>query len=378
MITYIDEQVDVAGKYVLLRADLNVPIVDGQVRDTFRLERIIETIDFLRLHKARVVIIAHCEGAESKTLLPMWKYLNGFFPVHFSETYFTPEAYHIVSELKDSDVVLFENVRINSGEKDNDPEFSKKLASLAEIYVNDAFSVSHRSHASIVGVPAFLPHYGGLLMRQEIENISKAFNPEHPFLFILGGAKFETKLSLIKKYIDRADHVLIAGALANNFFVEMGYEVGTSLVSSGDFGIRQMLEDNIQTNKLIIPTDVTVQKPDGSIVFKKSNEVLPDEYIGDVGTETIECIRKIIEQSKTIVWNGPLGNYEKGFSDKTETLAEIIADSGATSIVGGGDTLAAIAKLNNYEKFTFVSTGGGAMLDFLVNETLPGIQALEK
>lgn len=373
MIKYIDEVEDLKGVKVLLRLDLNVPIVDGQVTDPYRIEKSIEILDYLRSKDAQIIIIAHCEGKESTTLLPMWKYLSGYFPVEFSETYFTPEAVDKLLKLENKGVLLFENLRINAGEKENDPEFAEKLAQMADIYVNDAFSVCHRKHASIVGVPSLLPHYGGLLLKQEIKNISKAFNPEKPFVFILGGAKFDTKLPLIKKYLDKADTVFVAGALANNVYKEKGFEVGTSLISEGDFGISEMMNNP----KFVVPVDVTVKKSDGTVLVKKANEVLPDESIVDCGTETISQLKDILKEAKTVVWNGPLGNYEIGFFDKTEQLAEIIAEGTSESIVGGGDTLASIKKLGLEHKFTFVSTGGGAMLDFLVNETLLGIEALE-
>ena len=374
MINYIDEVEDLKGVRVLLRLDLNVPIKNGQVVDPYRLEKIIETVDFLREREAQIIIIAHCEGKESTTLLPMWKYLNGFFPVEFSQTYFTPEATQKLLKLENKGVLMFENLRINPGEKENDEEFAKKISQMADIYVNDAFSVSHRNHASIVGIPKFIMHYGGLLMRQEIENLSKVFDPKRPFVFILGGAKFDTKMPLIKKYLDKADIVFVGGALAHNIFKEKGYEIGKSVISDGDFGIPEMLLNK----KLLLPIDVTIKKPDGSVSFKKSEEVSSDDDIVDAGPETINQLRTILVNAQTIVWNGPLGNYEIGFIDKTESLAEIISETKANTIVGGGDTLASIEKLNLNDKFTFISTGGGAMLDFLVNETLPGIEALKK
>jgi phosphoglycerate kinase len=377
MIKYIDQVENLKGVKVLLRLDLNVPIVDGKVTDPYRLERSIQTIDFLRVKEAQVIIISHCEGKESATLLPMWKYLNGFFPLTFCPTFFTPEAIDMIDKMEDKSVLLFENLRINAGEKENDPDFSKKLSQMADIYVNDAFSVCHRKHASIVGVPEFLPHYGGLLLREEIENLSKVFNPKHPFVFILGGAKFETKLPLIKKYLDTADKVFVGGALASDIYKSKGFEIGKSLTSDSDFGIPEL----VKNPKLIYPPDVTVTKPDGSVSFKKQNEISPDETIVDAGPQTIVELKNILVGAKTIVWNGPLGNFEIGFGDKTEQLAELVVEittNGAESIVGGGDTLSSIKKLGLEEKFSFVSTGGGAMLDFLVNETLPGIEALTK
>jgi phosphoglycerate kinase len=373
MIHYIDEVSDLKGKRVLLRLDLNAPVADGKIENSYRLERVIETIDFLRIQQAQTAIIAHCEGADSETLLPMWHFLNGYAPVDFCPTFFTPEAIGKLLDLNDGGVLLFENVRINPGEKENDPVFAQKLAAMADIYVNDAFAVSHREHASIVGVPKLLPHYGGLLLRQEIENLSKAFDPEHPFVFILGGAKFDTKLPLIRKFLPKTEKFFVGGALSNDIFKTKGYGVGTSLVSATD--VSALAVDP----KVVVPTDVTVAVADGSVSFKKANEVAAGECIMDAGPETISEIKGLLADAKTVVWNGPLGNYEKGFQDKTEQLAEILAEAtsrGARTIIGGGDTLAAIGKLGIEDKFSFVSTGGGAMLDFLVNETLPGIEAL--
>ncbi len=369
------EEKDLKGKYVLLRLDLNVPIVNGEVHDTFRLDRVIETVDYLRLAGARTIIISHIESGD-KTLVPVWHYLNGFFPLEFSPTYFTAEAVDKVAKLEDKGVILFENLRVNPGEKENDEDFAKKLSQMAEIYVNDAFAVSHRKHASIVGVPKFLPSYAGLLMRQEVEHLSKAFNPEHPFLFVLGGAKFETKMPLITKFIDKADKIFLAGALANNIFKDRGFEMGTSLVSEVTVDIRGISN----CEKVVTPIDVTVTNSAKEVLNRKDNELNKDECIVDVGQDTIHQLQNLVKGAKTILWNGPLGNYELGFQDKTEVLAKMVADAtpnGVTSIVGGGDTIASINKLGLNEKFTFISTGGGAMLDYLVNETLPGLDALK-
>ncbi len=384
MLKYVDEleKEDLKGKHVLLRLDLNAPVLDGEIIDTYRLERVIETIDFLRSQEAKIIIISHCDDKESATLIPAWNYLKGYFPMDFCKTYFTPEAIDKVLKLENKGILLFENIRINPEEEKNDRDFAKKLAGMADVFVNDAFGAMHRRHASIIGVPEFLPHYGGLLVRQEIEHLSRVFSRDdsslHPFIFILGGIKFETKIPLIKKYLDKADHVFVAGALANDIFREKGFEVGTSAVSTGDFGIKEI----VKNPKLISPIDVTVRHADGSSEFKTPDKVLPDEYIIDVGPETIAEIKKFITESKTVVWNGPLGKYKKGYKDMTENLAEIIASNtqgGAMteSIIGGGDTIAAITSLGLNHKFSFISTGGGAMLDFLVNETLVGIEALE-
>ncbi|HEY0221065.1 MAG TPA: phosphoglycerate kinase [Candidatus Paceibacterota bacterium] len=381
MIKYIDSlsKEDLKGKRVLLRLDLNVPIENGQIKDTYRLEKAVSTVDYLREMEAKIIILAHLENKDggNDTLFPILSYLSGYFKTDFSPTFFTPESIEKLLKLENKEVLLFENIRINNpGEKENDMEFAKKLSQMADIYVNDAFSVSHREHASVVGVPEFLPHYGGLILKKEIEHLSKVFNPEHPFVFILGGAKFKTKFPLVKKYLKTADTVFIGGALANDVLKAKGLEVGTSLVGEHDFGISEIISDP----KLKTFSDVTVIDEKNQIIFKKISEVKPDECIVDSGPETLGDLKNILNGAKTIVWNGPLGNYEKGFSDKTESLAEIIThetSKGAVSIIGGGDTIAAIQKLNIEHKFTFVSTGGGAMLDYLVNETLVGIEALE-
>ncbi len=375
---YIDElkKEDLKGKRVLLRLDLNAPVLDGEVTDTFRLEKVIPTIDFLREKEARIIIISHCAGKESSTLLPMLAYLRGFFPIDFCPTYFTQESIDKLLKLEDGGVLLFENIRVNAGEIENNKLFTKQLSQMADIYVNDAFSESHREYASIVSLPELLPHYGGLIMRQEIEHLSKVFSAKHPFVFILGGAKFDTKLPLIKKYLEKADSVFVSGALANDIFKARGFEVGTSLVSDG-----VDIKTIIQNPKLITSVDVTVTKDKSSAKSKNPEEVKPLECIMDVGDETIKQLKALLKDAKTVIWNGPLGNYELGFKENTQSLAKIIAsltkDSKIESVIGGGDTLAAIKELNISEKFSFVSTGGGAMLRFLVDETLPGIQALE-
>ena len=381
MIKYLDEleTKDLKGKRVLLRLDLNVAVDHGKVFDDFDIQKIIPTVDFFRGMEAQTIILAHIEDAEGNptSLLPVFDYLHGYFPVEFCPTYFTPEAVDKLLNLKDKGVLLFENIRYNTGEKENDKDFAKQLSAMADIYVNDAFGVSHRKHASIVGVPEFLPHYAGFLMRQEIEHLSKVFKPELPFVFILGGAKFDTKLPLISKYLDTADVVFVGGALANDIFKAKGFEVGKSLISLSDSGIKDILNNP----KLRTFDDVTVTTPLGQVAFKAPTEVSSDESIVDAGPKTIEQMKEILTNAKTIVWNGPIGLYEKGFKDKTENLAEIIAEAtarGAQTIIGGGDTVAAIKNLGLDHKFSFVSTGGGAMLDYLVFETLPGIEALEK
>lgn len=363
---------NIAGKKVLVRVDFNVPIQDGKVIDVFRITQTIPTLNVLKEKGAKIILISHYEGKDGDTLLPVFNYLKDTFDLEFVKDPFSPDGrIKMDTVLSSGKVVLVENVRAWKGEKENTEDFAKMLASLGEIYVLDAFGASHRKHASIVGVPKILPSFAGLLFEQEVKVLSKAFNPIRPFLFILGGAKFDTKMPLIEKFFKKADMVFVGGALANNFFKDKGFNIGQSLVSEGDFNFKQFSAD-----RLFLPIDV-VAKSSLKSRNTKPEEVLSDEIIMDSGPETLGLLQKLIWKAEFIVWNGPLGNYELGFTKATEDLARAIAQSKRESIVGGGDTLAAINKLDLFKKISFVSTGGGAMLDFLVNETLPGIEALK-
>lgn len=364
---------NIKGKRVLLRLDLNVPIAKGKVADDFRIQSVLPTIQSLKDAGAITIILSHIEGKGGESLKPVAKYFSDKkFPVVFVEKYFTSAAKKILDGLKEGDVALFENIRFNKGEKANDQAFAQKLAGLGEIFVNEAFPVSHRDHASIVGLPNFLPSYIGPVFAREVKNLSKAFDPDRPFLFILGGAKFDTKMPLIKKFLVTADFIFVGGALANNFFKELNFEVGKSMISEGEFNIPELLK----TQKVFIPTDI-IAVSGRKAVEKSAHEVDPQDKIWDAGTDTLVQLNELIKKSKFILWNGPLGNYEDGYTEGTEKLAELIAKSKAVSVVGGGDTVAAIKTLNLMDKFSFVSTGGGAMLDFLVKETLPGIEAIK-
>lgn len=299
---------DISGKKVLVRVDWNVPLVNGLVRDDLRIKRSLETVNFLVERGAKVTLMTHLEP-EERTV----EVLKTFLPVG---------------------VEILENLRQNKGEKENSEEFAKELVSLADIYVNEAFSASHREHASIVLVPKLLPSFAGLGFMNEVENLSKAFSPKHPFLFILGGAKFETKLPLVKKFLNIADDIFVAGLNAKPAF-EMGFD---------------------KEAKITLPVG--------------------DLSATDLTTENLDILEEKIKKSEFVVWNGPLGKYEDGLKEGTLRLAQMLGDSGKEVVVGGADTLAAIKELNIIDKFTFVSSGGGAMLDFLANGTLPGIEAL--
>ncbi len=357
------------GVKVLVRVDFNVPIKNGVVVDDFRIRAALPTIKYLKDGGASVILIAHLEAADgaNPTLEPVAKRLSELS----IETTFVKD-YKKVSSLVESvpgNCLLLENLRVFEGEKDNDPKFAAELASLADIFVNDAFSVSHRAHASVVGIPQHIPSYAGLQLEQEILNLSKAFEPSHPFLFILGGAKFETKMPLVEKFSVLADSVFIGGALANDLLKAQGKEIGTSKVSSMKIDLSGILTNP----KIFSCVDVAIAN-DG---MKDVNHIEADDLIADIGAKSVELLKEKIATAKFILWNGPFGIYEKGFTWGTEECARLIAENNsAVKIVGGGDTLAAIAKLGVEDRYTFVSTGGGAMLDFLAQGTLPGIQAL--
>ncbi len=360
------------GKRVLVRVDFNVPIIDGQVSDDFRLKKALPTIKFLKSQKAKVILLSHLGEKGTETLLPVAERLAKYIKCEFIKDIDGELAREKISNMKNGDVVLLENVRLNPSEVSNFVPFDRSLASLADIYVNEAFSCSHRKHASIVGVSKHLPHYSGIQFELEIKNLNKALHPKHPFLFILGGAKFETKLPLLEKYLKLADHVFVGGALANNFFLEQGFQVGQSLVEEGDFKLSKVMKNK----KLILPIDVLVKNEFGT-TLKSATHVLRDEKIVDIGEKSIQALYPIIKKSKFIIWNGPMGQYEDGYTDATTMLLKEIGKSKGVTILGGGDTVNLVDKLKMEKKFTFVSTGGGATLDFLAYGTLPGIEALK-
>ena len=360
---------NVDGKIALVRVDFNVPVEDDVVQDDFRIKSALPTIEFLKKAGAKVCIIAHSESnveGEKSSLRPAYGVFKNIMDCMFANT--LDEAKML---LETNNVVLIENLRTNSGEKANDEVFAKELAGLADFYVNEAFSVCHRAHASIVSVPKFLPSYAGLQLEKEINELSKAFNPAHPFVFILGGAKFETKLPLINKFLEKADFLCIGGALSNDILKAQGKNIGKSLVSKAEIDLSSV----ISSKKLMEVIDVVVEN-NGSIETKKVEDILDGDNIMDAGVETVKLWEEKIRDGAFVLWNGPLGNFELGFDKGTLTLAQAIASSDAESIVGGGDTLSAIKKLNLESAFSFISTGGGATLDFLANETLPGIEVL--
>lgn len=361
------------GKRVVLRLDFNVPIKNGKIVETMRIDRALPTIQYLVKKKAKVIILSHLGKDGSESLKPVVAYLNKTMHVGFVPDFRADAARAVVDGLPEGGVVVFENLRIDDRELSNDAKFAKYLASFGDVYVNDAFAVSHRAHASVVGITKYLPSYAGLLVVDEVKHLSLALKPKHPFLFIIGGAKFETKLPLFKKFMKIADSLFVGGVLANDFFRDQGLEVGTSVVDVYAENLSKLLKGG----KVILPKDVVVTGISKKAT-KPTAHVFPGEQIVDVGAQTIKDLEPIIRKAKLIVWNGPLGYYEGGFDRGTKMLLELIAESKAVSIIGGGDTAAVVEKMGIRDKFTFVSTGGGATLDFLADGSLPGINAIMK
>ncbi|MDA8597179.1 phosphoglycerate kinase, partial [Candidatus Pacebacteria bacterium] len=362
---------DWSGKRVFLRAALNVPVQNGSVQNDFRLKQSLETITWLTSRGAKVILASHIGRDPEESLAPVYAVLKEIVPMEFSAEVLGERTKRMVADMEDGDVVLIENLRQHQGEKNNDPALAELLADLADVYVDDDFTTAHRAHASIVGVPAHLPAYAGLTFAREYTELGKARTPESPALFLLGGAKFDTKLPLVEKYLDIYDHVFVGGALANDFFKAKGFEVGASLVSDIDLSDSALLEHP----KLVLPIDV-VAEYDGQRRVSAPDHVEPHERILDAGPATAAMLQEHIAAAKMILWNGPFGDYEHGFAEQTLATAGAIAAAEAYSVIGGGDTVAAIEELQISEQIDFLSTAGGAMLQFLEHGSLPGIDAI--
>ncbi|MEX0918360.1 MAG: phosphoglycerate kinase [Candidatus Paceibacterota bacterium] len=358
---------DLKGKRVIVRVDFNVPIKNGRVVGEHRIIRSLPTISFLAKAGARIILISHL-GDSAGSLKPVALALSRHLKAGFIPSLPTAER---IDNLADGGVVLLENLRQEAGEEKNSLTFARRLARLGDIYVNDAFSVSHRAHASIVRLPKLLPAYAGLLFLDEYTHLAKIFSAEKPFVLILGGAKFSTKLPLVKKYLSRADQIFITGALAHSFFHQKGFSIGQSLVEKKVSGLADLLKNK----KLKLPIDLIVRSG-GTDKVKLPTEVESSDIIFDAGPATVATIGQAVAGAKTVLWNGPLGNFENGYDAGTKQLAQIIGQSQAFSVVGGGDTVAAIEQLSLVSNFDFISTAGGAMLEFLAEGHLPGLEAL--
>ncbi len=366
---------ELKGKRVFLRTSLNLPLsADGSVKEIFRLQRALPTVRYLVQCGAKVIIVGYL-GRKGDSMRPVAEALIKLTPdirMYFFGTPF--EMAKAESEaLKEGECLILESTRRHPGEETNDPAFIDMLASLADIFVSDAFAEAHRDYASNVALAKKLPAFSGLLMRDEVKELSAAREPEKPSLAILGGAKFETKAPLIKQLLRTYDHVFITGALANDVFKARGLPVGRSLISAELPGI-----DVLEHPNFVVPVDVTVERLDKQARVKKPSEVEAQDKIVDIGPDSVKEIAPLVAAAKFILWNGPTGLYEEGYSSYTYAIAELVAKSSAKKILGGGDTIAAIKDSGvPDDELGFLSTGGGAMLEYLLKGTLPGVSALD-
>lgn len=367
----ITEVADLRGRHVLLRSSLNIPLQDGRLRNRFRLLQALPTMRYLHEQGARTVLVAHVGRDPKETLKPIYAELEKHLPMQWGGT-LNREGFRQRRELmSDGDILVAENIRQDAREQANDPELVALLAEQGELFVNDAFAAAHRAHASVYGVAQKLPAYAGLTLVKEVQELTKAMTPTAPSLFLLGGAKFQTKLPLVEKYLALYDRVFIGGALANDIFKARGFEVGRSMVSDVSLAGAAF----INSPKLLVPIDVVVEGSEGRTT-KRPEEVRPDDKILDCGMQTVEMLAAYMEGAKTILWNGPFGAYEQGHTQGTEVTARFMAAAPGFTVIGGGDTVAAIENLHVHECFDHVSIAGGAMLAFLEHGTLPALELL--
>jgi phosphoglycerate kinase len=379
--------IDVNGKKVLVRVDFNVPVKEGKIGDDTRIRAALPTIRYLLDHNAAVILCSHLgrpKGGPDPafSLKPVAEHLAGLLgrPVLFAADFAGPLSIEAAAGLQPGQVLLLENTRFDPGETKNNPELSQKLASLADVYVNDAFGSAHRAHSSTEGVAHLLPAVAGFLMEKEIQYLGEAIaNPQRPFVAILGGAKVSDKIGVIRNLLKITDKVLIGGGMANTFFKAQGYAMGDSLVEQEALDIaRELLAEG--GTRLALPVDVVIADRMDNEAEKKTVPTgpVPEGWrILDIGPKTVEAYDVTIQKAKTVVWNGPMGVFEMpNFANGTYQVARAVADSGATSIVGGGDSVAAINQSGLAEKITHISTGGGASLEMLEGLTLPGVAAL--
>lgn len=385
------EDIDVAGKRVLVRCDFNVPFDgEGNISDPKRINEALKTIKYLIDHKARVILCSHLGRPKGEfnpkySLAPVAAYLSKAlgFEVKMASDVVGESAKSIAASLKDGEVELIENVRFHKEEEKNDPEFSKQLASLAEIYVNDAFGTAHRAHASTAGVADYLPAVCGYLIQKEITVMGGALeNPKRPFVAILGGAKVSDKIGVITNLLDKVDTLIIGGGMAYTFMKALGYSTGTSICELDKVELAKDIMTMAKDKgvNFLIPEDTVVgkeYKPDTEFKTVQSDQI-EDNWMGlDIGPKTREKFANALVGAGTVVWNGPMGVSEwENFADGTISVAKAVAESGAISIIGGGDSAAAVEKLGYADRMTHISTGGGASLEFLEGKVLPGIAAL--
>ena len=379
---------DVKGKKVLVRVDFNVPIKDGVVGDDTRIRAALPTINYLLENGAAVILCSHLGRPKDSpdpvfSLKPVADYLDQLLEtdVKFAEDCVGEKAEKAAAALQPGQVLVLENTRFHAGEKKNDPEMGKQLAALADLYVNDAFGSAHRAHASTAGVAEHLPAAAGFLLEKEIKYLGNAIaDPERPFVAILGGAKVSDKIGVIENLLTSADRILIGGGMANTFFKAQGYEMADSLVEEDVLETARVLLEQAG-EKLVLPVDAVIADAFDAAANAKTMEVgdVPAGWrILDIGPRTVALFSEIVAGAGTVVWNGPMGVFEfEPFAKGTFAIAQAVAESGATGIIGGGDSVAAVNKSGLQDKITHISTGGGASLEMLEGKLLPGLAALD-
>ena len=384
--------IDIKGKKVLVRCDFNVPQDEnGNITDNRRIVGALDTIKYLLDNKAKVVLCSHLGRPKGQikaefSLEPVAKELSKLLgqEVKLAKDIIGSSAKELANNLKEGEVMLLENVRFDKREEENDPDFAKELASLAEVYVNDAFGTAHRAHATTAGVAAYLPAVSGFLIEKELKFLGEALNnPKRPFVAIMGGKKVSDKIDVIENLLEKVDTLLIVGAMAYTFYRAQGYTVGTSICEEDKLDLARNLMEKAEEKgvKFMLPVDNRVGKEfdkDTESMNVKSNEI-PDGWMGlDIGTETVELYSKELEGAATVLWNGPAGVAEfEQFAYGTNSIAKKLADLSALTIIGGGDSAAAVEKSGVADKMTHISTGGGASLEFLEGKALPGIECLD-
>lgn len=392
-VKYVDE-IELEGKKVFLRADLNVPLKDGQITDDTRIQAVLPTIRHILRHGQSLVLASHLGRPKGQvdpkfSMVPVGERLAellGETEVVMAESVISDGIKVVAQQLLDGQILLLENLRFNPGETINDPELSEQLAGLADVYVNDAFGSCHRAHASIAGITNYMSTVaGGFLLRKELKYFKNALeDPEQPFVAILGGAKVSDKIGVIENLLKRVQVLIIGGGMAYTFLKQMGYEVGKSLVENDKLALAEELlkKAELRDVKILLPIDhVCAQSLDEGAPFKTcEGDAMPADWMGvDIGPKTIELFNNHLKNAATIVWNGPMGVFENpDFAQGTFTIAESVAASNAISIIGGGDSVAAIKKAGVADRVSHISTGGGASLELLEGKILPGVAALDR
>lgn len=384
------KDLDLIGKRVLVRVDFNVPLEAGAITDDTRIRGALPTIKYLQQQNARVILVSHLgrpkgQVNEEYSLAPVAEKLRELLgqPVSLTKEIVGPAAQAEVAKLEPGQVLLLENIRFLPGEESNDPELAQELALLADVFVNDAFGTAHRAHASTAGIANYLPAVAGLLLEKELEIMGKALAiPERPFVAILGGAKVSDKIGVIKNLLDKVDHLIIGGGMANTFLKAQGCDVGKSLLEADKVELAQSLLATAKEKgvPLHLPEDVVIA-PNLEVVDQcqvvKVQKVPTDQMILDIGPKSSARYGEIIKTAQTVVWNGPMGVFEiDAFAKGTETVAKAMAEINGITIIGGGDSVAAVEKIGISQRMTHISTGGGASLEFLEGKELPGVSAL--